>query len=472
MVNQSINVDTSNLKQNEIPLRGPLRVSENIVFLKDAYDYPPKINVKIDYFDPLLNEDSSHIQVKSLSYYYPYFRKFERLRKFKVKFSPLTKTREDKAQVRKKEDYLPSFYTNKTKPIEKSLKNVPVYVLQNGEKDTILLHTIDSGDETLNQKLGLFFFSYRDAMIYLQSILRADPIGSKQSGISIHCIGLDQAYAAMNQLDSMVDFKFIPDLKNLKSFFEKTKTPANIQFYRVKRQNESGNVNSNTHLGGPNFVSRSFLAGFSATSCTSYFKGTPVYIVQYRKKQDFFDSSIFLQYWERYSSQADAPMSASNTVLLDQRHFIDFFTGSGPRMLLSPNDINNMVGPLGQKITNYVFFNIEAAQDFINSNSKKIASFSNSVNFSEFGTIVPKPNILALSLEDLLDMWEKNLSGDKNFSYSNKLFDSRETIFMGSECSSERVKEWEQNSIVNKFKTAMLLKYKKLVYVFDLFVKA
>lgn len=463
MVNQSINVDTSNFKQNEIPLKGRLKVSENIVFLKDAYDYPPKINVKIDYFDPLLKEDCPNIQVKSSSYKYPYSRKF------KVRFSPLTKTIEDKALVLKKENFLSDFYNNKTKPIEKTLKSVPVYVLQNGEKDTILSHTIDARDETLNQKLGLFFFSYKDAMVYLQSILRADPTGSKQSGIAIHCIGLDEAYATMNQLGSMIDFKFIPDLKNLKSFFEKTKIPSNIQLYRAKTQDKSGNVNSNTHPSGTHFASRSFFSGFSTTSSIGYFKGTPVYIVQYKEKQGFFDNSIFQRYWDRYSSQADVHISGSNTALIDQRHFIDFFTGSVPRTLFSSSDINNMIRPVDQKITNYVFFNVEAAQNFINSNSKKIASFS---NFSEVGTIVPKPNILAMSLEDLLDMWEKNLSGDKSFSYSNKLFDSRETIFMGSEYSIEKVDKWEPNSIGTKFKTAMLLKYKKLVYVFDLFVKA
>ena len=77
-----------------------------------------------------------------------------------------------------------------------------------------------------SSQLGLFFMSKEDAELYLNEIARFDPEGTKMLGLSIHCFGLDFAYRVMRDYHPKIDFRFVPDLNEIKKLL--TSNNSNI----------------------------------------------------------------------------------------------------------------------------------------------------------------------------------------------------------------------------------------------------
>ena len=157
---------------------------------------------------------------------------------------PQTKTPQDYSLKDFVDGYLnktlsSNFYNKKTKTIQEALAPVPVFVILNGHKEIALSKPINFSrskvqpnlikQATYNScgtfdplieshpKLGFFFLNQQDAEHYLQEVAKSDIEGTRTVGLSIHCISLNSAYSITREHHPGVDFRFVPDYKEVKN---------------------------------------------------------------------------------------------------------------------------------------------------------------------------------------------------------------------------------------------------------------
>ena len=469
-------------QQSDIVRYSPLKETETLSFFKNLYTYPPKFHIKIDQLEP----------VKTLPY------------KGKQNYSTrLPLNIKDYVKEYKVKQYTSTFYKERVNILKKALQNVPVYVVLNSNHEFILAQPIQnlSKDKKSNvlketmyefvsatnhistseeRKLGLFFFNRKDAEMHLQTILSQDFEGVQRIGLALHCISLDSAYSIMRHAHSNIDFKFVPNLNELTTFL--TKKTDNPKLIFDERQSQNYNkirtVPLISNVGPLNL--KHVTPFFSLIQNNEYFKGVPLYIVQYKNPPRNFKEKLQNYTYDKYFRSIIHLGRLTEAIygrLIIARNFLG---GCGKSSIIQGNI---EVTQTSNNITNYAFFSIDQATQFIkdyeklckeNKNlrtslSTGIIPYAGSWGNTSLAPITLRPTIFVTNLEDFLERWEETLLLNKKDEQT--IFNTKEIIFVPQlEMSNEFVPYKE--TPLTKFKNSMLVKYRKFKATFRVFTEA
>jgi hypothetical protein len=465
--------------------------SKTVDFFKDLYTYPPRLKIKCDSIDELYGDLILPHNYNILNHSFPFvgtlkafFNSTSRTSKIiDVAYNPdkleLIKTTTKKFLTYCSDNYSNkhasiNFYADKTKQIQHSIENIPTYAVVQGQQGEIVIasskdtkgrkngslkelaynfyggfRNVDIG----NNKLGLFFMSRTDAEVYLKEIATADAIGTKTFGLSIECISLDFAYRVTREYHPGIDFRFIPDLDEVKNLLNKDEEVenGNIIFeddqQQLRFRKELAKIEP--FLGILNNWSTPFS---SFLSSNEYFKGVPIFIVQIHEspnslflKNLFETTNIVENLYGKFINNVDFIFSLVQTPILQ-------------------GSIKD--GSRSDQITNYVFFDKIGAIKFCNSHGGKIVHDDDKILRLDY---IRKPQIFVHNLEDFLELWEETLLkddykaqdiNDKN-SKVVSIFDTKATYFVPSEEAMVDLNEYENEhnrTSLNKVKLFFLFK--------------
>jgi len=198
------------------------------------------------------------------------------------------------------------FYNKKTTVIQNALQNVPVYTVLNGRGEIVVANSFiktkingikvcakeklhdfcgdfDEGSQK-DYRLGFFFMSRQEAEIYLKEIAKADTKGLKTLGLSVNCLGLDAAYRITREHHPRIDFRFVPELNELKSLLTEQIRKSNLNVDKRQLQGQSRPKWAN--LGVEKTIAfGNWLSPFcNVLEYSEYYKGVPIYIAQFKTK--------------------------------------------------------------------------------------------------------------------------------------------------------------------------------------------
>lgn len=453
-------------------------------FLKKIYTYPPKIAIKTralhryeDNHSHILNAVlktennlSNLSRVKSISY--PALKKGYRNKTFTS-----------------------HFYNEKTKIIRRSLEKIPVYAVLNGQEELVLakpfVNELEQKNKNLlfqavynfvsttsyssianNSQLGLFFFDKKDALMYLEGLLENAAESANQAGLAVHCLSLDCAYEIIKQYHPTLDFRFVPNFRELISVvdkIDKNYLDENFIFdysqdqlnYRMRQISLLPKIK--------NIPSDKISPFFSSVQNSEYYKGVPVYFIQY-KNPPRSASGIFSRYlYNRYFMKIRRV-----GIYFDQTlHYFyrpwEFITGHG-RKKITQGQLNNV--KRSENTTNYIFFDSDQALNFFEKNEKNIGYFEGSKILTEYASLIRRGRIFVTNLEDFLEHWEVSILQNETTNTANSLFNSRETIFINPPSTFEDSVIPAKDSVQKQFQKFLILKYKKFQSSFNIFTKA
>jgi len=406
-------VDYRTIPNGSFRISYPAKKSRTIEFFEDLYTYPPKFRVKWDTIDELhedlfmsynyrvLNENSPFVEALT-----DIFSQEENKTVKKIKYSVNSYV----------DGYLKKitstkFYGKQAKILQESLQSVPVYTILNGQGEIILATSTDSANsnnqtieraaydfcgnfdpltETIAQT-GLFFMSRADAEVYLNEVAKLYTQGTKLFGLSVHCFGLDFAYRVTREYHPNVDFRFIPDLKEVQALLTpQTTGNSNLIFEDSQQQLRfrRRSINIVPVLGNLNNWGSIFS---SFLEKTEYFKGVPIYVVNINET----NNNLILESYYKTVNIIDS---------LYGRIVNSISTGIG----LGNNWI--MQGSIQEQglssTKTYVFFEKKAATEFCTLHNRRIAKYSGNRS-KVLESLVKKPKILVHNLEDFLEFWEE-----------------------------------------------------------------
>ena len=348
-----------------------------------------------------------------------------------------------------------NFFLKKTKEIQSTLSNVPVFVILNGQEEIVLskpgnilssktfstyidekLYDFCGAFDSIVEKkseFGLFFMNYGDAEKYLKEVARSDFEGTQTVGLSINCISLDSAYRITREYHPGIDFRFVPDFNEVKELLVSNIGKSNMIVENEQQQLRFCHRKFNLfpYL---NKLGAYLPTGSSFLQRDEYFKGVPIYIVQVTDKSRSWGV-------EQYFNIINKLDSTCNQAL----QFVNYFTGFGHRQIMqgSIKDIGN-----SEKVSNFIFFDKDQAIKFSRDHGRKVARYSGSY-ISNFGSMIRKPKILVYNFEDFLEDWEDHvlgsLSNDKNAVES--IFKCNSTSFISPKNNLELSDEFSKKTL-------------------------
>ena len=404
------------------------------------YNYPPKIKIKWDGLDELkdnsikpkfnsIDDDFSMIDYiedreftttpeKAVAYNYlkdQYFNGF------------LTKLTSS------------NFFLKKTNDIQTALSNIPVFVLLNGHGEVVLSKPSNVlGSKTFNSyvneklydycggfdpivekksELGLFFMNYLDAEKYLKEVARSDFEGTNTVGLSIHCINLESAYRITREYHPGIDFRFVPNFKEIKDLLSNSRKSIGNPDLIVENEQQQlrfrhRNVNSFPYL---NKLGSYLSPQFSLLQRNEYFKGVPIYIVHVTEPSNNIIAASVQNLFEIINALISIPKGLQNK--------LNYLTGCGHSSLQQGSLEDYIVqNDSSEKVESYIFFEQNQAIEFCKKNKKNIVFYS-----------MPKTKIFVYNLEDFLEDWEDNINQKLNSSINtaqNIIFRAKATHFV------------------------------------------
>jgi hypothetical protein len=447
------------LSQSVFHIAAKDQKSKTVDFFKDLYTYPPKFKVKWDSIDELYGDLMLPYNYNLLDHSFPFVDTLKTFFNSNLSTSNvidatyfqnnlgLIKTTTKRLIAYYSDNYSNkhasiNFYTGKTSQIQQSIQNIPVYTIVQGQQGEIVVagsrdtkgvfdplktatYNFYGGFRnagTGHNKLGLFFMSCNDAEVYLKEIVTTDAVNAKTFGLSIECVSLDFAYRVTREYHPGIDFRFIPNLEEVKNLSNKDSETENSSFifeddrqqlrYR-KRPVKIGSLFSvlnALHL-------RSSLVG-EYLKC----KGVPIHIVQVQ--------------------------------------------GSIEK---------------GSQVANYIFFDKISAIKFCSSFRKKMASYDE--NKTWYSYFIGKPKIFVHNLEDFLELWEETLlrntyrvqSVDNANSKVANIFDTKKIYFVPPEETRIDLNEYESKpnkTSLSKIKLFFIFKIRCLTGWTEKFLNA
>ena len=398
-------------------IASPATKSKVIEFFDDIYTYPPKFNVKWDSIDELHTDLFMSYNYRTLEHSLPFMDIladfFKHEQESKISDPKYSSNSYIEGYVNK--IVSTKFYSKQTKQIQNCLRTIPTYVILNGQGNIVLANSTDQLNvNTTNIKsnlynfcgsfdplaekssqLGLFFMSKEDAELYLNEIARFDPEGTKMLGLSIHCFGLDFAYRVMRDYHPKIDFRFVPDLNEIKKLL--TNNNSNIIFEDDQQQLRLRQRSINP-LPIVRSLSKYTSPFYSFLEKKEYFKGTPIYIVRVTDVQKNF-----------LSQQSSNLINFVDTCYGRIVKSVDILLGFGNNWVMQGSLLDQKYST---KTTTYVFFEKDAALAFSNKSQQKIASYNGSYS-AHFKSLIKRPKILVYNLEDFLELWEETLAKEQ-----------------------------------------------------------
>ena len=434
------------------------------------YSYPPKIKLKWGKIDELKEDPLISSNYGTFEHSFPFIDFIE-----DWFFNDVPK--KATSQNYPKSEYVDGFLDNinssnfffkKTKPIQSALNSIQVFVVLNGNGEIVLSkpsHILGSKsfnnyingkiydscgafDPLVEKKsaLGLFFVNALDAENYLKEVARSDFEGTQTVGLSIHCIGLDSAYKITREHHPGIDFRFVPDFKEVKNLLKNDIGKSDMIIEDEQQQLRFRTRTANLFpylkkLGSYLSPSSSFLQR------NEYFKGVPIYIVQLTENPRSF-------WTERYFNVAG---------VLDNIHSrfiqsLDYTVGFGHNWIMQGSlmDAGN-----SDKSENYIFFDKEQAIKFSKTNGRKVARFSGG-RTSSLENLVKKPKIFIYNLEDFLEDWEDKILNDslEVEDANGTILNCKATHFVSPNLNSKHISDFSQD-----FETGTLKKLRQALDV-------
>jgi hypothetical protein len=465
--------------------------SKTIKFFEELYGYPPKFKVRWDALDELKEDSFNYSNFGVLEHSIPFMDIVNDVRLAKIPqeveegkytFSDYLEGYSDKIRTSK-------FYKSlEYKDIQHSIQNVPVFIILNGYNEIITANPTNNFDLisnkieesiydfcgafdsrfTRNKKLGLFFMEKADADMYMKEIAKVNVDGVKTSGLSIHCVGLDYAYTLARQYNPKIDFRFIPDLNQVKTLLKnnigngKTIVEHDQQQLRFRRRP----VNIFPFFGR---FGRIFSPLSSFLSNQEYFKGVPIYIVQVRDKEAWYRDIVFENYFNL--------IGVADSIWGRFIQYFDDLVGFGNNWIMQ----GSLDTVSGNDVTNYVFFERDKAVKFCKNYEKKVCRYSGSrvSTFLNLEAVVRKPKIMIHNLEDFLELWEETklvkMCNPIEFNNLKSVYKAKHTYFISSENSETYLeflngKKLTISETYGKMKQGVNLRYKRLKSFFVIFL--
>jgi hypothetical protein len=400
-------------------------------FLDYLYTYPPKFKVKWNSLDELSDDLFLKTNYGVLQHSFPFL---DFVEDFVFQQTPTLNIDDSYSKSDFINGYLnkrssSNFYTKETNAIQTALAAVPVFVVLNGYNEIVLSKpetTIQSQTftsyfkQTLYEQcgafdplvekvpqLGLFFLNRKDAESYLHEVSKTDIDGTKILGLSIHCVGLDSAYRITREHHPGIDFRFVPNLKDVQGLLKDQVGIVDMLFddnqHQLRFRRRSVNLfPSLGSLGLRLSPTNSFLQG------NEYFKGVPLYIVQTSTQP----RNLLLESGHQALARVDSFYGKFMQNL-------DYAVGLGHNWIMQgsvKHDGANLDG-----YTNYIFLNQPDAEKFIKKHGRKIARYKGSRS-SNIEFAVRRPKICVSNLEDILEWWEESLQNPEKKFLGNQTF--------------------------------------------------
>jgi hypothetical protein len=390
------------------------KVSE---YFDHIYSYPPKIQIKWDRIDELNDDLFIGSNYGVLEHSIPFTDYID-----DWFFAETTEEAiSDKYTLKKYTDGFldklnsSDFFLNKTKKIQATLANIPIFLVLNGQGEIVLSKPANvlapnSFNSYLSEKiydscgafdaavekkgsLGLFFMDYSDAENYLKEVARADFEGTQTVGLSIYCVNLGSAYKITREYHPGVDFRFVPNMQELKGLLVNKigKSDMIVEDEQQQLRFRRRTVNLFPYLkklGNYLSPSSSFLQR------NEYFKGVPIYIVQLNDKpRNFFAEQYF------------NAVGYLDTFYNGCIQCLDSTIGFGHNWILQGSFQDTAQADNSE---NYVFFEKEQALRFSKKHGRNVSRYAGGRS-SNLEFAVRKPKIFIYNLEDFLEDWEDNL---------------------------------------------------------------
>lgn len=431
-------------------------------YLDYVYSYPPKIKIKWDRVDELKDDSFARNNYKFNKQTTPYNDSFEEWFFANVKEEAITTNYPMSKYLDGFLDKINSsnFFLKKTKKIQKTLEKIPVFVILNGQNEIVLSKpsnnlTTKSVANYINEKvydfagafdsqvekqsqMGLFFMNLGDAEKYIKEVAKADFGGTQTVGLTIHCTSLDSAYKITREHHPGIDFRFVPDFKEVKNLLKNDIGKSDMIIEDEQQQLRFRTRTANLFpylkkLGSYLSPSSSFLQR------NEYFKGVPIYIVQISHKPR---NIIFEQYYKTIGTLDTAYGKAIQS--------LDSIIGFGHNWIMqgSLQDAGN-----SEKFTNFIFFDKTQAAQFVKKQGRNVARYSGS-HAPELASIIRKPKIFVYNLEDFLESWEDSNSAElatNNTSLPQTIYKTHATHFVSPPQIQNEVLEIKQNIKENAF---------------------
>ena len=453
--------------------------SKTTNFLDQLYSYPPKLKLTWSALDEL-NEDlflEHNYGVLEHSFPFMDFIQDWFFAERPIESLPSDYSYQDFVEGFRDKRYTSNFYNKKTQEIQTSIAPVPIFVVLNGYNEIVLnksenfikdkspgsyltQHAYDfcGAFDTYVEKrpqLGFFFFAREDAEIYLEEIAKTDISGTNLLGLSIHCIGLDSAYKVTRQHHPGIDFRFVPNLKEVKTLLTKNLVDPDLIVEEGQQQLRfrPRKVNLFPYLGK---VGSIISPQVSFLERKEYFKGVPIYLVQTTKTPR---NPVLNQYFN--------VLGAFDGAYGKFIQYFDNLIGFGNNWIMqgSLTETGN-----SDKFINYVFFDKDQAKNFVKSSGRSVARFSGS-RTSNVEKIVRKPKIYVYNFEDFIERWEEKLTGQQQ--KFNTAVNCNETYFIPPQNIVEEVQELKEisqtNRLSKRLKQTVDIKYRKLKCFLDIF---
>ena len=426
-------------------------------YFEYIYAYPPKFKIKWEAMDELEGDLFIENNYGVLEHSFPFLDTFE---DWIFPEQSTEATNENYTVKQYVDGYIDkvnssNFYAQKTKVLQNSLNTVPVFVILNGNGEIVLNKPSNNLTATtlktyLNEKiydvcgafdayaekrqqLGLFFLNRVDAEAYLKAVAQSDIDGTKTVGLSINCIGLDSAYRITREHHPGIDFRFVPDLNEVQALLNGNLTNSDVIVEDKQQQLRFRPRTANLfpYLGKlGHFMSPSV----SFLQRNEYFKGIPIYIVQVSKTPN---NALFEQYFN-----AIGIVDVAYGKIIQS---LDSLIGFGHNWIMqgSLEDANT-----SEELTNFIFFNKDQATEFVKYQGRKVSRFNGS-RTSNLEALVKKPKIFIYNLEDYLESWEDNNSGQMDAGEDvlpNTIYTSQATIFVSPKETQAELIDFKQNS--------------------------
>ena len=415
-------------------LNSSLKKSKTVEFFELLYKYPSNIKVKWDNSDELKGDSLLQDNFSTIDHTFSDF--FDTFKFRSKRQNALEKAYKvsDFRQSYQSKTLTSTFYSKKTKVIQKAVETVPVYTVLNGRGEIVLANSFnklsttnspilneklndfcgDVSNQALNSyRLGLFFFDRETAELYVKEIAKSDLDGVKTLGLTVHCISLDSAYRIAREQHSNIDFRFIPNFDEVQNITEMWASDKNIIFEDKQQQLRfrRRSVPVMTWLGKlGNWITpfNSFL------HASEYYKGVPIYIVQLTNKPHGIA-------FERYFKVADMVDSFYGGIL----QYFDSLCGYGHNWIMQGSTLKL---ENSKDSINYVFFEKANALDFCKEHGKNVVRFEGGRTRNLVYKVM-KPKIFAYNLEDFLEDWEDVLL---NEGYATNINQTVEVVKTGS----------------------------------------
>lgn len=392
------------------------------------YSYPPKIKITWNSLDDLKDDFFISSKIKSINYDLP-VSDFVEDRGFEATPDEALSSTYNKSHYFNgflNKINSSNFFLKKTNQLQSALANVPVFVVLNGHKEIVLnkpanvlgsktpgnyfkekLYDYCGGFDPIVEKkseLGFFFLNFSDAENYFKELAKSDFEGTNTVSLSIHCISLESAYKITREYHPGVDFRFVPNFKEVRNLL--TEDIGNLDMIFEDEQQQvrvrHREVNSMPFLNKLGNYSAPY---FSLLQHSEYFKGVPIYIVQLSDKP----GNLVAEQYFKFAGLID-------NVFGGCLYYLNHITGFGHNRIIE-GSVKEQISKNSDKSLNYIFFEKRQATEFYKQNGRKIHRYTGS-NIGKLGQMVRKPKILVYNLEDFLEDWEdhiqEKLTSDQN----------------------------------------------------------